>query len=41
MTLRVDDDARARSLLAQQPFVLFWLARMFAMIAHQMLAVGP
>ena len=40
MTLRVDDDARARSLLAQQPFVLFWLARMFAMIAHQMLAVA-
>ena len=28
------------TLLAQRPFVLFWLARVFAMIAHQMLAVG-
>ena len=27
-------------LRAQRPFVLFWLARVFAMIAHQMLAVG-
>ena len=28
------------TLLGQRPFVLFWLARVFAMIAHQMLAVG-
>ncbi|HSC99050.1 MAG TPA: MFS transporter [Casimicrobiaceae bacterium] len=27
-------------LRAQRPFVLFWHARVFAMIAHQMLAVG-
>jgi len=32
--------ARESTLLAQRPFVLFWLARVFAMIAHQMLAVG-
>jgi len=28
------------SLLAQREFVLFWLARVAAMVAHQMLAVG-
>ena len=28
------------SLLAQRPFVLFWFARVAAMVAHQMLAVG-
>jgi len=27
-------------LRTQRPFVLFWLARVFAMLAHQMLAVG-
>jgi MFS family permease len=32
--------AHEATLLAQRPFVLFWLARVFAMIAHQMLAVG-
>jgi MFS family permease len=32
--------AHESTLLAQRPFVLFWLARVFAMIAHQMLAVG-
>jgi MFS family permease len=31
---------REATLLGQRPFVLFWLARVFAMIAHQMLAVG-
>ena len=36
----MDAGAREPSLLAQRPFVLFWLARMFAMIAHQMLAVA-
>ena len=28
------------TLLAHRPFVLFWVARVFAMIAHQMLAVA-
>ena len=28
------------ALIAQRPFVLFWFARVFAMIAHQMLAVA-
>src|SRR6476660_7068279 len=28
------------ALLAHRPFVLFWFARVFAMIAHQMLAVA-
>jgi MFS family permease len=32
--------AHGSTLLAQRPFVLFWLARVSAMIAHQMLAVG-
>ena len=40
MTVRLGADPREPSLLAQRPFVLFWLARMFAMIAHQMLAVA-
>jgi MFS family permease len=31
---------RSDSLLAQRPFVLFWCARVAAMLAHQMLAVG-
>ena len=30
----------AHSLAAHRPFVLFWLARVAAMVAHQMLAVG-
>jgi MFS family permease len=30
----------AATLRAQRPFVLFWFARVFAMIAHQMLAVA-
>jgi len=33
-------DVGARALIGQRPFVLFWLARVFAMIAHQMLAVA-
>ena len=32
--------AREPNLRAQRPFVLFWFARVFAMVAHQMLAVG-
>ena len=32
--------SRAERLLAQRPFVLFLVARVFAMIAHQMLAVA-
>ena len=33
-------DPREVTLLAQRPFVLFWFARVFAMVAHQMLAVA-
>lgn len=32
--------AREPNLRAERPFVLFWFARVFAMVAHQMLAVG-
>ena len=31
---------REPTLMGERPFVLFWLARVFAMIAHQMLAVA-
>lgn len=31
---------RDSALLAQRPFVLFWLARVFAMLARQMLTVA-
>ena len=31
---------REPTLIGQRPFVLFWFARVFAMIAHQMLAVA-
>src|SRR4051794_33484265 len=37
---RVPMTHAGEQLRAQRPFVLFWLARVFAMIAHQMLAVG-
>jgi MFS family permease len=37
MTARSDAEPALR---AQRPFVLFWFARVFAMIAHQMLAVA-
>ena len=33
-------DLDSSSLLAERSFVLFWFARVAAMIAHQMLAVG-
>jgi MFS family permease len=33
-------DAGESTLLAQRPFVLYWLARVFAMLARQMLAVA-
>ena len=33
-------DASFAALLAQRPFVLFWLARLFGTIANQMLMVA-
>jgi MFS family permease len=40
MTDAAQHGAHEPTLSAQRPFVLFWLARVFAMIAHQMLAVA-
>jgi MFS family permease len=40
MTSAGPASTREPTLIGQRPFVLFWFARVFAMIAHQMLAVA-